>query len=124
MRLQFVVIDTPDPHASAAFYGALLGLGVQEPSTEDWVELVGDLDGVTTLAFERVPGLTPPSWPSAEHPQRVHVDLEVTDLDAGEERALAVGARKAATQPGERFRVFLDPTGHPFCLVLARASRP
>ena len=32
---------------------------------------------------------------------------------------LDVGARKAETQPGESFRVFLDPAGHPFCLVRA-----
>jgi len=30
---------------------------------------------------------------------------------------LAAGATKAETQPGESFRVYLDPAGHPFCLV-------
>jgi hypothetical protein len=30
-----------------------------------------------------------------------------------------VGARKATEQPGETFRVFIDPAGHPFCLVRA-----
>jgi hypothetical protein len=33
---------------------------------------------------------------------------------------LTIGARKAEVQPGETFRVFLDPVGHPFCLVLIR----
>jgi hypothetical protein len=32
---------------------------------------------------------------------------------------LALGAKKAEFQPGTTFRVFLDPAGHPFCLVLA-----
>ncbi len=32
---------------------------------------------------------------------------------------LALGARKAAVQPGKTFRVYIDPAGHPFCLVLA-----
>lgn len=62
-------------------------------------------------------------WPDGEHPQRLHLDLEVDDLDAGELQALRAGARKADTQPGETFRVFLDPIGQPFCLVLARGAR-
>ena len=60
----------------------------------------------------------PPQWPGAEHPQQLHLDLEVADLDAGEAAVVALGARKHAVQPGETFRVFLDPAGHPFCLVL------
>jgi hypothetical protein len=31
---------------------------------------------------------------------------------------LALGARKADHQPGQTFRVFLDPEGHPFCLCI------
>ncbi len=87
------------------------------------MQLEGEADGVVTLAFQLVPDLTPPTWPDGAHPQRFHLDLEVDDLDAGEEQALAAGAQKAETQPGESFRVFLDPTGHPFCLVLARGAR-
>jgi hypothetical protein len=30
-----------------------------------------------------------------------------------------VGARKHEYQPGTTFRVYLDPVGHPFCLVLS-----
>ena len=55
---------------------------------------------------------------AAEHPQQIHLDLEVDDLDAGEAAVVALGARKHEVQPGETFRVFLDPAGHPFCLVL------
>ena len=57
-------------------------------------------------------------WPSAEHPQQLHLDFDVPDLDAGEAAVLAIGARKAEFQPGTTFRVYLDPAGHPFCLVL------
>jgi DNA primase len=32
---------------------------------------------------------TPPAWPGDERPQQVHLDFDVPDLDAGEERALA-----------------------------------
>ena len=33
-----------------------------------------------------------------------------------EEAVLEIGAGKAPEQPGETFRVFLDPAGHPFCI--------
>ena len=68
------------------------------------------------IAFQHAPDHVPPQWPSAEHPQQMHLDLDVTDLDAAEEAVLALGARKHEHQPGKTFRVFLDPAGHPFCL--------
>jgi hypothetical protein len=51
----------------------------------------------------------------------MHLDLSVPDLDAGEMAVLRVGAVKHAHQPApDEFRVFLDPAGHPFCLVHER----
>jgi Glyoxalase-like domain len=34
-----------------------------------------------------------------------------------ERRAIALGARPAQTQPDSRWRVLLDPAGHPFCIT-------
>jgi hypothetical protein len=51
-------------------------------------------------------------------PQQFHLDLRADDLDATEALALELGAAKPAHQPGEeRWRVLLDPAGHPFCLL-------
>ena len=59
----------------------------------------------------------PPDW--AEGAQQVHLDFALADLDEGERAVLALGARKAEVQPApDDWRVFLDPAGHPFCLVL------
>jgi Glyoxalase-like domain len=44
------------------------------------------------------------------------LDLLVDDLDTGEARALELGASRL-NDGGERFRVFTDPAGHPFCLI-------
>ena len=85
---------------------------------DDWVELRSE--GGPTLAFQRVADYRAPVWPGSDHPQQLHLDFDVPDLDAGEADVLAVGARKADHQPGTTFRVYLDPVGHPFCLVLAR----
>jgi len=47
----------------------------------------------------------------------MHLDLAVDDLDQAEAEALRLGARPAAEQPApDRWRVLLDPAGHPFCL--------
>lgn len=116
-RLSAIALDCPDPDALAAFYGAVLGTEVDpEESEGDWVEL-RPVAGSAALAFQRVPDHRPPAWPGAEHPQQMHLDLAVPDLDAGEAAVLSHGARKHDVQPGETFRVFLDPAGHPFCLV-------
>jgi catechol 2,3-dioxygenase-like lactoylglutathione lyase family enzyme len=116
-RVNVVALDGPDPGALAAFYAAVLGTEVDPDETEDdWVQL--HPVGGATLAFQRVPDHRPPQWPGAEHPQQMHLDLAVPELDAGEAAVVALGARKHEVQPGETFRVFLDPAGHPFCLVV------
>lgn len=115
-RLTTVVLDCPDPHALAAFYAELTGWPVTE-SDDDWVDLADDGAGVR-LAFQRATDFRAPSWPDPTRPQQFHLDLDVTagEVDAAEEKVLALGATKPETQPGGQWRVYLDPAGHPFCL--------
>lgn len=119
-RFSLVALDCRDPRRLAAFYSAITGWPVGDEEG-DWVELRSD--GGATIAFQLAPDHVPPVWPSAEHPQQAHLDFDVPDLDKGEQAVLAIGARKADFQPGETFRVYLDPAGHPFCLVLDPAFR-
>lgn len=118
-RFTLVALDCPDPDSLAAFYAAITGWEIDQeeddPDQSDWVELRSD--GGATIAFQRVSDHRPPDWPGSEHPQQAHLDFDVPDLDAGEAALLAIGATKAATQPHSSWRVFLDPAGHPFCLV-------
>ncbi|WP_327146137.1 VOC family protein [Nocardia sp. NBC_01327] len=61
----------------------------------------------------------PPDWPGNQVPKQMHLDLFVTDLDSAERAAITVGAVKPAFQPSpDRWRVLLDPSGHPFCLTV------
>lgn len=119
LRLAQTVLDCPDPIALAAFYSALTGLDVEpfDDLARDDVEGV-DLDngGQPSLRFQRVEDYAPPTWPGGPRPQQSHLDFLVSDLDESAKHALAVGATLADAQPGEHFRVFLDPVGHPFCL--------
>lgn len=115
-RLSLTALDCPDPHALAAFYGAVTGWPVRPGTSGAWVQLVSPSGA--TLAFQRVDGYRAPDWPGQDHPQQAHLDFDVADLDVAEEAILALGARRHAVQPGDdEFRVYLDPAGHPFCLV-------
>ncbi len=108
-----VVLDCREPLRTAEFYSALLDVPV-ERSDDEWVQLAPT--GGATLAFQLAPDHVPPVWPGSEHPQQLHLDVAVPDLDVAEEQVLALGAIKHEVQPGTTFRVFLDPAGHPFCL--------
>jgi Glyoxalase-like domain len=52
---------------------------------------------------------------------RDRLDFLVHDADAAEARVLAAGATKFDVQPGDHFRVYADPAGHPFCLCIEGA---
>ena len=116
-RLPIFVLDCPEPGALAHFYAGLLGWSPSYESDE-WTQLVSE--GIVALAFRRVEGYRAPTWPTQEVPQQVHLDVAVEDLDDAGERVLALGATLAEFQPDPvAYRVYLDPAGHPFCLVLA-----
>lgn len=120
IRFHIVALDCPEPLQLAGFYSALTGMEVEPlgdfpPEDVTWIELLNE--GRPTIAFQKVPSFVPPTWPEGFVPQQLHLDFDVDDLDEGERKALALGAVKAAYQPGQDFRVFLDPVGHPFCLV-------
>jgi catechol-2,3-dioxygenase len=114
-ELRAVVLDTPEPRKLAEFYRALVGGEITYDDGE-WVKL---RDGDTVvLSFQLAPDYQPPVWPSAEHGQQFHIDVSVDDVDRAEAEVLDLGATKHEVQPpeGEAWRVYLDPTGHPFCL--------
>jgi hypothetical protein len=107
-----VTIDAPDASALARFYAALTGMAVTYDGPEG---ALISADG-RSLMFQQITGYHPPRWPDPAHPQQAHLDLVVDDLNAGEARALELGASRLDAG-GDRFRVFADPAGHPFCLI-------
>jgi catechol 2,3-dioxygenase-like lactoylglutathione lyase family enzyme len=112
MGLFAVTIDAPDASALAHFYSDLTGMEVTYDGPEG--ALISD-DGKNVM-FQQVEEYNPPRWPDPEYPQQAHLDLVVEDLDAGQARAMELGAARLEAD-GESFRVFTDPAGHPFCLV-------
>ena len=115
-----VTVDCPDPSHLAYFYQQFLG-GSRYAANDDFAALT--IEGNVRLDFQRVDNPRPARWPAPDAPSRLHLDFSVDDLDTAEQHVLAIGAELAEQQPGgRRFRVFLDPAGHPFCLVDAGAA--
>lgn len=112
MGLFAVTIDAPDASALARFYAGLMGMEVTYEGPEGAL-ITGDGKSVM---FQQVSEYNPPRWPDSAYPQQAHLDITVDDLDAGEARALELGASRL-NGGGETFRVFADPAGHPFCLT-------
>ena len=125
----YSAIDCADPINLANFYSSITGLKV-DVLTENtdsnivWVELK-DNQGIPKLAFQKVSNYKAPTWPEGPIPQQLHLDFAVKDLDETEIELLKIGAVKTEFQPGSpksndystEFMVYLDPEGHPFCII-------
>ncbi|GAA3949622.1 hypothetical protein GCM10023085_35200 [Actinomadura viridis] len=108
-----VVIDCTDPELMAAFWGALLGMGVTGRD-EDWVDLEPLGPGGPLLSFQQVPE-------PKRIKNRIHLDLDVPDIHAAGERARELGATPHGEPMGRGpFQVWLDPEGNEFCFVTER----
>jgi hypothetical protein len=125
----YSAIDCADPVNLAKFYAHITGLKIDlitENTNSDivWIELK-DNQGIPKLGFQKVANYKAPTWPEGPIPQQLHLDFAVKDLDETEVELLKIGAVKTDFQPGSpktndystEFRVFLDPEGHPFCII-------
>ena len=75
-------------------------------------------DAPVNLGFQTEEHHVRPVWPggTGEQQMQLHLDLQVTDLAAAVEDAVALGATPAEFQPQDDVLVLLDPAGHHFCL--------
>ena len=109
-----VVLDTDDPPGLAEFYTKLIGWQVID-TEDDWVTIAGGSGA--RIAFQLAINHQPPTWPDDTVPQQFHIDFGVEDLPAAAAYAESIGARRVeGPDPSPSFIVFLDPSGHPFCL--------
>jgi catechol 2,3-dioxygenase-like lactoylglutathione lyase family enzyme len=132
-RLLHTAIESTDARALAEFYREFLGLryrrGDEPPAgggshDAGWLVLV-DANGDRKLAFQQVDRLEQTTWPTHDVPMQMHLDFTVpgrTDLERHRERAVALGARlllDRTDDPHEPLYVLADPSGHPFCILVA-----
>ncbi|MCU1458011.1 MAG: hypothetical protein JWL73_2103 [Actinomycetia bacterium] len=110
--LRGVIFDAEDPEKLAAFWQAVLGVGVAK-RVPGWIALEPGRTGVL-LAFQPV---------DEERPKtiKVRLDIVVEELEHTTEQVVALGATLVDVvhfKPGEEHRVFTDPEGNQFNLVL------
>jgi hypothetical protein len=119
-----VVLNCQRPWELAAFWADLLG-GDPDEWYPGWVTLEPPPHG-QRLSFQASPA--PPDGAGApDGPELVHFDILVEDLDAAHERVVSAGGvfqrAHLSPRPGPDgapvpWRVYRDPEGHPFCLVV------
>jgi catechol 2,3-dioxygenase-like lactoylglutathione lyase family enzyme len=111
-KLAGFIIDcrTDDLRAAAEFWGAALGMEVQNlPGEQDkYLKLVDPTD---ELHIE---------VQSVSHPSRVHLDIETDDVEAETSRLEGLGAKRI--EKINTWWVMEAPTGQRFCVV--RAASP
>jgi hypothetical protein len=113
IKLGTVALDCPDAGKLAQFYAEITG-GEVAYQDDEWATVTGPGGRID---FQTAPGYRAPTWPDATSSMQMHLDFDVDDLDEAEARVLAAGATKYEFQPGQTFRVYADPVGHPFCLT-------
>ncbi|MCW2758352.1 MAG: hypothetical protein JWO46_2098 [Nocardioidaceae bacterium] len=113
-KLAMVTLDCGEVAPVATFWASFLELDTAA-STDDYAMLT-NADG-PAIGFGRVDDYTPPAWPNEHGSKQFHFDVAVDDIPAAEEKAIGLGATLADPQPGETWRVLIDPAGHPFCLT-------
>jgi predicted enzyme related to lactoylglutathione lyase len=116
-RLGWIQIDCRDPVGLATFWGAVLGLEVDDDYLGEpphYVGLVPTTPDHPQVNFQRVP--EPKSVKN-----RIHLDIRVDDVDEATDRIEALGGRRLqgedVDEHGFRWRVMTDPEGNEFCLI-------
>ena len=111
IRLQEVVVDCREPRRLVAFWAEVFGVPAVV-RTDDWAYVESDATGVR-IAFQQVPE-------AKVVKNRVHLDVEVDDIDAERERLIGLGAAAVGSLVVDDqgpFQVMTDPEGNEFCLV-------
>jgi predicted enzyme related to lactoylglutathione lyase len=107
-----LVLDCRDPEALADFWAPALGyerLG----AAGQYVLLLPREPGAPKLLLQQVPE-------EKVVKNRMHLDVEVTDIDAEATRLELLGAHRVFTQAqgehGSRWHLLADPEGNEFCV--------
>lgn len=112
--IAMVTLDCAEVAPMRDFYAGLLGWPVTY--TDDSAAML--TGPAVRLGMCAIPDYQPPKWPN-HGTKQFHLDLGVDDVDAAMATCVELGAREPDEQPGETWRVLLDPAGHPFCLTPA-----
>jgi predicted enzyme related to lactoylglutathione lyase len=113
-----LVLDCRDPDALAPFWAEALGY-VTVGSVENYVLLVPDARPGPKLLLQRVPE-------DKAGKNRMHLDIEVPEIEELANRLQAMGAQRLRSDPlaehGSHWILMADPEGNEFCICDSGAS--
>ncbi|MDQ6719972.1 MAG: VOC family protein [Candidatus Dormibacteraeota bacterium] len=111
-----IAIDCHDPERLALFWGAVLGVEIDERlgNPPQYVDLAPRPPDGLEVDFQRVPE------PKVAK-NRLHFDLDVDDVDAATAWIEELGGRRLPHNDyheyGYSWRLMADPEGNEFCLI-------
>jgi predicted enzyme related to lactoylglutathione lyase len=117
-RVDGLVIDGDDTMALARFWAAMFDTEIASIANEGraneahYVDIAGTAD-TPLLRFQRVPE-------AKGVKNRLHLDIEVDELEAAIARVEELGGRvirPTQTEYGYNFAIMGDPEGNEFCLI-------
>ena len=107
-----LVLDAADPEALAPFWAGALRM-TRQGAVGNYVLLTSESGPVRQLLLQRVGDLKTTK-------NRMHIDIEIADVDGEVRRLEALGARRLEADPrhehGSRWVVMGDPEGNEFCV--------
>ena len=108
--LYAVTMDVNDLEICAKFWSQVLGVGILYQN--DKYLRLGQKGERPTLLLQKVPE-------PHKVKNRVHIDIDVSDLDAAVRRVQELGGNKLRelNEYGIKWAVMADPDGNEFCLV-------
>ena len=111
-RISHVMIDANDPGSLATFWTALLRTEVQTTFDDGRFVFIAAGDHGPAIGIQRVPE-------RKQTKNRVHVDVEVDDLEGMTRWVRQHGGARIADHEaaGIHWRIMADPEGNEFCLV-------
>jgi predicted enzyme related to lactoylglutathione lyase len=111
-RISHVMIDARDPESIARFWAALLVTEVEYRFDDGRFVFLAAGEHGPGIGIQRVPE-------SKVTKNRVHVDLEVDDLEESTRWVRQHGGSRVADHQaaGVHWRIMADPEGNEFCLV-------
>ena len=115
-KLGWILTDCYDPERLAAFWGAVLGVEVEDRfgSAPQYVNLAPGTPDGPRVCFQRVPE-------AKLTKNRLHLDLAVQDVDAAALRIEDLGGTRLPNddyhEDGYSWRLMADPEGNEFCLI-------
>jgi predicted enzyme related to lactoylglutathione lyase len=117
VRLSHVMLDALDPDTLATFWCGLLETEVSARVDAGRFVFLRPTDGMPAIGIQRVPE-------AKVTKNRVHVDLQVDDLESVTRWVRSHGGSRVADHRLGDFhwRVVADPEGNEFCLVPAREA--